>query len=110
MLDILLAREISNKFKEIQLEGNRKSIPHIEEYFHSCMTQYASDIKSLASLSVALHDMRSLALQLNSRGLAKLYQTLRFELSAYVYAVDEKGVGTNFTNAEQASYQRDLGI
>lgn len=108
MLDVLLAREISNKFKEIQLEGNRKSIPHIEEYFHSCMTQYASDIKSLASLSYALMEMRELAIQLKSNGLSKTYLKLRNELSIYVYEIDNKGVGVHFTNAEQASYQRDL--
>ena len=108
MLDILLARKILNHFKELQLEGNRKSIPSIEAYFHYCLDEYSKDIHGLACLCYALIEMRKISIAIKSKGQSKLFANLRLELSDYVFQCDEKGIGTNFTNAEQAAYQRDI--
>lgn len=108
MLDVLLAREILNKFKELQLEGNRKSIPSIQAYFHYCLDEYSKDIKGLACLCYALIEMRKISIAIKSTGQSKLFANLRLELSEYVFECDGRGNGTHFTHAEQAAYQRDL--
>lgn len=108
MLDVLLAREMLNQFKELQLEGNKKSIPSIQAYFHSCLEEYSKDIKGLACLCYALIEMRKISIAIKSTGQSKLFANLRLELSEYVFERDERGNGTHFTNAEQAVYQRDL--